>query len=245
MRSSRVCRAPLPAHKVPATRAGRGGARHRGVGEARASRCVTSSSPAAAAASASASPSSLRHPAFGSSRSRASRPTSCNRRCGRPQPTGMAHCISTPSIWPTSPASPAWSGSLRGKFGAFYGLVNNAGLGTAGMLANMPDSADRAADPLNTISPILLTKYVARSMMTGEGGRIVNISSIVGIDRLQRPVGLQRDQGLAGRLHALAGARARPARHHRQRRGAGLHRYRDDPRADRRRSARRSRGAAR
>jgi 3-oxoacyl-[acyl-carrier protein] reductase len=32
---------------------------------------------------------------------------------------------------------------------------------------------------LNTVSPILLTKYVARSMMTGRGGRIVNIASIV------------------------------------------------------------------
>ena len=29
--------------------------------------------------------------------------------------------------------------SLSRKFGAFYGLVNNAALGTSGILANMPD----------------------------------------------------------------------------------------------------------
>src|SRR5205085_3475094 len=33
---------------------------------------------------------------------------------------------------------------------------------------------------LNTISPIILTKYAMRSMMTSGAGRIVNISSIIG-----------------------------------------------------------------
>ena len=32
---------------------------------------------------------------------------------------------------------------------------------------------------LNVLMPIVLTKYVVRSMMSGTGGRIVNISSIV------------------------------------------------------------------
>jgi 3-oxoacyl-[acyl-carrier protein] reductase len=32
---------------------------------------------------------------------------------------------------------------------------------------------------INTLSPLVLTKYVVRSMMTGRGGRIVNIASIV------------------------------------------------------------------
>jgi 3-oxoacyl-[acyl-carrier protein] reductase len=32
---------------------------------------------------------------------------------------------------------------------------------------------------LNTVSPLVLTKYVVRSMMAGGGGRIVNISSVV------------------------------------------------------------------
>jgi 3-oxoacyl-[acyl-carrier protein] reductase len=69
--------------------------------------------------------------------------------------------------------------SLRGAFGAFYGLVNNAGIGTAGILANMPDNAIEQLIRLNVTSPLTLTKYVVRSMMTGQGGRIVNVSSVV------------------------------------------------------------------
>jgi len=68
---------------------------------------------------------------------------------------------------------------LRREFGAFHGLVNNAGLGTAGLLANMPDSAIERLVRLNVISPVTLTKYVVRSMMTQQDGRIVNISSVV------------------------------------------------------------------
>ena len=33
---------------------------------------------------------------------------------------------------------------------------------------------------LNTVSPVILTKYVVRSMMAGSAGRIVNVASIVG-----------------------------------------------------------------
>jgi 3-oxoacyl-[acyl-carrier protein] reductase len=68
---------------------------------------------------------------------------------------------------------------LTQEFGHFYGLVNNAGLGTASMLANMADDAIDQLIRLNMTAPITLTKYVLRSMMTGQGGRIVNISSIV------------------------------------------------------------------
>ena len=68
---------------------------------------------------------------------------------------------------------------LRGEFGAFYGLVNNAAGGTAGLLASMPDGALERLVHLNLVSPLTLTKYLVRSMMTGQGGRIVNISSVV------------------------------------------------------------------
>jgi 3-oxoacyl-[acyl-carrier protein] reductase len=68
---------------------------------------------------------------------------------------------------------------LRRDVGAFHGLVNNAGLGTAGLLANMPDSAIERLVRLNVTSPLTLTKYVVRSMMTQQEGRIVNISSVV------------------------------------------------------------------
>jgi len=76
-------------------------------------------------------------------------------------------------------AIPAFVKSLRAEHGALYGLVNNAGLGTPGILSSMPDAAIERLVRLNTLSPMTLTKYVVRSMMTGSGGRIVNISSVV------------------------------------------------------------------
>jgi 3-oxoacyl-[acyl-carrier protein] reductase len=68
---------------------------------------------------------------------------------------------------------------LRKEFGSIHGLVNNAGLGTSGILATMHDSQIQRLVRLNTLSPIILTKYVVRSMMADGGGRIVNVASIV------------------------------------------------------------------
>jgi 3-oxoacyl-[acyl-carrier protein] reductase len=70
-------------------------------------------------------------------------------------------------------------GELRKQFGPLYGLVNNAGIGTAGVLTIMRDEQIEKLLRLNTLAPILLTKYVVRSMMVERAGRIVNISSIV------------------------------------------------------------------
>jgi 3-oxoacyl-[acyl-carrier protein] reductase len=69
--------------------------------------------------------------------------------------------------------------ALRSDFGAIYGLINNAGLGTSGILSNMRDQEIQRLIQLNTVSPIVLSKYVVRSMMTQREGRIVNIASIV------------------------------------------------------------------
>ena len=68
---------------------------------------------------------------------------------------------------------------LRREAGPLYGLVNNAGLGTAGVLAMMREAEIEKLIRLNTLSPIVLTKHVARSMMSERAGRIINISSIV------------------------------------------------------------------
>ncbi|HKR90575.1 MAG TPA: SDR family oxidoreductase, partial [Phenylobacterium sp.] len=68
---------------------------------------------------------------------------------------------------------------LRGEFGAPFGLVNNAAVGFDGLLANMTLGRIEALVRLNTLSPIVLTKHVARAMMAAGGGRIVNISSII------------------------------------------------------------------
>ena len=68
---------------------------------------------------------------------------------------------------------------LRQEVGPLYGLVNNAGLGTAGVLAMMRDEQIEKLIRLNTLSPIVLTRHVVRSMMSERAGRIVNMSSIV------------------------------------------------------------------
>jgi 3-oxoacyl-[acyl-carrier protein] reductase len=68
---------------------------------------------------------------------------------------------------------------LRDEFGAIYGLVNNAGIGTEGLLATMHNTEIEALLRLNVLSPIILTKYVARHMMADGMGRIINMSSII------------------------------------------------------------------
>ena len=69
--------------------------------------------------------------------------------------------------------------TVRGEFGPIYGLVNNAGIGTPGVLATMADRDIEAMVHLNVLTPIMLTKYAVRSMLASGGGRIVNIASIV------------------------------------------------------------------
>ena len=76
-------------------------------------------------------------------------------------------------------AMPRLVSRLRHEVGPLYGLVNNAGLGTAGVLAMMRDEQIERLIRLNTLSPIVLTRHVVRSMMSERAGRIVNISSIV------------------------------------------------------------------
>ena len=67
---------------------------------------------------------------------------------------------------------------LRKDFGPIYGLVNNAGMSIEGSLAMMKDSHMEQVLRLNTLSPMVVTKSVVRSMMADGGGRIVNISSV-------------------------------------------------------------------
>jgi 3-oxoacyl-[acyl-carrier protein] reductase len=75
---------------------------------------------------------------------------------------------------------PELARTLRRQFGAVYGLVNNAALGTDGLLANMKNSQIEELLRVNTLAPVMLSKYVVRSMMADGGGRIVNVTSIIG-----------------------------------------------------------------
>lgn len=69
---------------------------------------------------------------------------------------------------------------LQRKYGRFFGLVNNAGIGLDGVLATMHERDIQMVLNVNLIAPILLCKYVSRGMIANRRGRIVNISSIIG-----------------------------------------------------------------
>lgn len=76
-------------------------------------------------------------------------------------------------------AMPKLVKTLRQQFGPIYGLVNNAGIGTEGLLAVMPLQQIEQLIRINTLSPIALTRQVIRSMFSEGHGRIVNMSSII------------------------------------------------------------------
>lgn len=63
--------------------------------------------------------------------------------------------------------------------GPIWGLVNNAGIGTDGVLATMHKSDIDTVLRVNLTGPITFAKYVSRTMLARRAGRIVNISSII------------------------------------------------------------------
>jgi 3-oxoacyl-[acyl-carrier protein] reductase len=69
---------------------------------------------------------------------------------------------------------------VRHDVGPLWGLVNNAAVGFDGALALMDTARIEQLVHLNTLAPIVLTKYVVRAMLADGGGRIVNVASIIG-----------------------------------------------------------------
>ncbi len=92
-------------------------------------------------------------------------------------PNGSVHFV--PFDLGDIKAIPAFVRKLRQEFGPIDGLVNNAAIGTEGLLAAMRNSEIENLIRVNLVSPTVLTKYVIRSMMTHGGGRVVNIASVI------------------------------------------------------------------
>lgn len=65
-------------------------------------------------------------------------------------------------------------------YGRPYALINNAALGHDGVLATMHEKDIHDLIKVNVEAPILLAKYVSRSMLLNRVGRIVNVGSIIG-----------------------------------------------------------------
>lgn len=71
--------------------------------------------------------------------------------------------------------------TVRTSFGPIYGLVNNAAVSFEGMLSLMHNSQIERLVRVNTLSPMVLTKYVVRSMLANGAGRVVNVASVIGL----------------------------------------------------------------
>lgn len=65
------------------------------------------------------------------------------------------------------------------KYGRPFGLINNAAIGLDGVLATMHETEISQMIKVNIEAPILLTKYISRSMLINQEGKIINISSII------------------------------------------------------------------
>lgn len=60
-------------------------------------------------------------------------------------------------------------------------LVNNAGVGEAGALVDLPVEIVRALFDVNVFGPLALTQQIARGMLARRHGKIVFVSSIAGL----------------------------------------------------------------
>lgn len=68
---------------------------------------------------------------------------------------------------------------LTKRYGRPWGLVNNAAIGKEGILATLHEADVEEILRVNLHAPILMTKYVVRSMLLSKQGRIINVTSII------------------------------------------------------------------
>ena|SRR3989442_4200112 len=86
-----------------------------------------------------------------------------------------------------------------------FALINNAGIGTSGVLYMMDSEKIEYLIKLNLTVPIILTKLVLSDMLAGYNGRIINISSIVATDGFQGLAAYSASKaGLLGFTRSLA-----------------------------------------
>jgi NADP-dependent 3-hydroxy acid dehydrogenase YdfG len=111
--------------------------------------------------------------------------------------------------------------------GELHVLVNNAGVTEDNLILRMSrDAWDRVLST-NLTGVFLLTQAIVKSMVRKRYGRIVNVTSVVGLMGNAGQANYAASKaGLIGLTKSVA--RARIAKHHLQRRGARLHRHGDD-----------------
>ena len=117
---------------------------------------------------------------------------------------------------------------VEAKFQRIDVLVNNAGVTRDGLMLRMEDKAWDEVIDTNLKGTFLFSRAVGAMMMRARFGRIINISSVSGLDGQPGPGQLLGEQGRRHRLQQDDRPRAGLARHHGQRGGPGLHHHRHD-----------------
>jgi 3-oxoacyl-[acyl-carrier protein] reductase len=107
-------------------------------------------------------------------------------------------------------------------------LVANAGITKDGLLMRMSDEDFDSVIDTNLAGAFRCARRASKGMIRLRRGRIILISSVVGLYGSPGTGQLRGEQGGPGRPGPLDHPRARRTRHHRQRRGARLHRDRHD-----------------
>ena len=72
-----------------------------------------------------------------------------------------------------------FSRRIQTQYGRPWALINNAGIGQNSILATLHESELEQLLKVNLQAPILLSKYLLRGMLLNQGGRLINITSIV------------------------------------------------------------------
>ena len=113
-------------------------------------------------------------------------------------------------------------------------LVNNAGITRDNLFMRMKDEEWDQVIAVNLTAAFRLSRAALRGMMKKRWGRIISITSVVGVTGNPGQGNYAAAKaGLIGMTKSLA-AEVASAQHHGQLRRAGLHRHADDRRADRR-----------
>ena len=72
-------------------------------------------------------------------------------------------------------------GAVLDDFGAVWALVNNAGVTRDGLLVRMKDEDFERVVGVNLTGAFNMTRALTRAFMRQRGGRVVNMSSVVGL----------------------------------------------------------------
>jgi 3-oxoacyl-[acyl-carrier protein] reductase len=132
------------------------------------------------------------------------------------------------------PRSRSGSKALPTEWAEIGILVNNAGITADNLLARMSLEQWQRVLDTNLTGTFAVTRELVRGMIRQRWGRVVTVSSVVGLMGNAGQANYAAAKAGPDRLLEVAGARARQPQRHRQRRRPGIRRDGDDGGAARR-----------